>query len=266
MGTHEAKSEDRPGSPYPTCSAPEHHLQRTAIATPISLARDAALVNATTMVVTLGLPDALDLLAVHQLVAPLGMYVAALQGNRPSLVDALSHHHTSHPDRPIVLVGYSNTGVAAARSWLKRVAGHWLRTHPAAKVYVSTELVTELTPQAITQAAAAKVRPVTGAEAGLTNPTWQDPPTHQAHLLVCQGPRCLAKGGRAVADTLYGYLQLHGIADDCLITLTGCLYPCNRAPVVCVQPFQEWQRAEPDKLDAFAIHVKTLISNEIQPI
>lgn len=215
--------------------------------------------------VTLGHTDALDLLELHQLVHPHGLHVAALQGSRPALVDVLTHHYAADPSRPIHLIGYNQAGIGASRSWLKRVAGHWLRTNPDAQVYVSTQLVSELTPSAIAEALQAKVRPVTGGEAGLTNPTWEDPPAHRAHLLLCQGPRCLANGAKAVADNLYNHLQAEGIAEDCLITLTGCLYPCNRAPVVCVQPHQTWLHADPSELATTASQVKTMISKHIQP-
>lgn len=217
------------------------------------------------IVVTLGLTDALDLLQLHQLVAPAGLHVAALQGNRPALVDALTHHYTADPSRPLHLIGYNEAGIGSSRSWLKRVAGHWLRSHPDAQVYVSTQLVSQLTTSALNDAIQAKVRPVTGGEAGLTNPTWQDPPPHRAHLLICQGPRCLAKGGKDVADNLWGYLQGEGIADDCLITLTGCLYPCNRAPVVAVQPAQRWLHADPEDLATTAKTIAQLCVSQPQP-
>lgn len=216
------------------------------------------------MVVTLGVIDAQDLFAIHQLVGPHGIRVAAMQGTQPTLVDVLTGLIEHNPDQPIQLIGYNRAGAGATRSWLKRVAGFWLRHHPQAQVYVSTTLVNQPALPEIRDAIGAKVRPVTGGEAGLTNPTWQDPPPHDAHLLICQGPRCLAQGAKAVADNLYPHLQDQGIADQCLTTLTGCLYPCNRAPVVCVQPYQQWVEVDPNQLDAFAIKVKTLISTTIQ--
>ncbi|WP_336250323.1 (2Fe-2S) ferredoxin domain-containing protein [Stomatohabitans albus] len=214
--------------------------------------------------VALAHTDALDLVELYKVVQPYGLRVAALQSGRPTLVSVLDELVVANPVRPIHLIGYTRTGSGPARSWLKRVAGHWLRSHPDTPVYVSTELVHDCDAQQIALARRAKVRPVTGAEAGLENPTWEEPPPHKAHLLICQGPRCLAKGAREVADHLYSHLNDAGIAEDCLIALTGCLYPCNHAPVVCVQPYQTWMRGDPDDLDSTASKVKTIISNNIQ--
>lgn len=214
--------------------------------------------------VALGHVDALALVNIYRAVAPYGYQVAALQSGRPTLVDMLDTLYGQNPARPIHLIGFHQAGIGATRSWLKRVAGHWLRSNPDAMVYVGTQLVQECSAQAIALAKRAKVRPVTGGEAGLTNPTWEDPPPHEAHVLICQGPRCLARGARQVADHLYEHLDRVGIAQDCLITLTGCLYPCNRAPVVCIQPYQEWVCANPTNLPQAATQIKTLISNQIQ--
>ena len=80
-------------------------------------------------------------------------------------------------------------------------------------------------------------RAVTGEEAPLRSPAWERPPRHARHVLVCRGPRCNAQGAAEVAAALAAEFRAQGVLDDgVLLTATGCLFPCNRAPVVVVHP------------------------------
>lgn len=161
-----------------------------------------------------------------------GATLAFLQQGEPSLVSELTRladaGATSIRLEPVVLDERS-----PARSWLRRVAGHWLRECEGRPSIVIGD------------------SEVSGREAALTSPAWQDVPSHRSHLLVCRGPRCSARGAEqtsAAIDTALGELGLGD--DDVLVTQTGCLFPCNNAPVVVVHPDDAWF----GKVDAEAAH------------
>src|SRR5690554_6316096 len=59
---------------------------------------------------------------------------------------------------------------------------------------------------------------------------WDTIPAHKHHLLVCTGPRCHYRESGLLGATLYEELSRAGIARDCLIATTGCLFPCNKRP------------------------------------
>lgn len=151
-----------------------------------------------------------------------GATLAFLQQGEPSLVSELTRltdaGATSIRLEPVVLGDRS-----PARSWLRRVAGHWLRECEGRPTIVVGDSA------------------VTGREAGLTSSAWQDVPSHRSHVLVCRGPRCSARGAEqtsAAVDEALGELGLGD--DDVLVTQTGCLFPCNNAPVVVVHPEDAW--------------------------
>ncbi len=152
--------------------------------------------------------------------AATGATVAYLHLGTPSVVGELDRL-AADGVRRVTLVGLA-LGAPTARSWLRRVAGHWLRAHP--------EMVVEVAGRA-----------VTGTEAPLTSPAWEDVPGHTRHVLVCRGPRCSAQGSAATSTAIDEALREHGLGDDdVLVTQTGCLFPCNQAPVVVVHPDDHW--------------------------
>lgn len=158
----------------------------------------------------------------HRRAVAAGASLAFLQHGEPSLVAELDRLADAGVDtirlEPVVLGGRS-----PARSWLRRVAGHWLR--------VSDRRATILVGDS----------EVTGREAGLTSPAWQEVPSHARHLLVCRGPRCQAQGADATAAAVDDALGELGLGDDdVLVTQTGCLFPCNNAPVLVVHPDDTW--------------------------
>jgi (2Fe-2S) ferredoxin len=60
-------------------------------------------------------------------------------------------------------------------------------------------------------------------------------------VLICRGPRCLARGGAVAAAALTEQPASRGIDDDqVLVTSTGCLFPCTLGPVVAVYPDDVW--------------------------
>lgn len=148
---------------------------------------------------------------------------AFLQHGEPSLVDELTRLADDGVDvirlEPVVLAG----GRSPGRSWLRRVAGHWLRE--------ARRKPTILVGDA----------PVTGEEAALTSSAWEEVPGHSQHLLVCRGPRCSARGAQQTAEAFDSALREAGLGDDdVLVTQTGCLFPCNQAPVVVLHPDDAW--------------------------
>jgi len=151
-----------------------------------------------------------------------GATLAFLQHGEPALVrelDRLAAAGVPHVTLQAVTVGTRSP----ARSWLRRVAGHWLRAGQDRPIVVVDG------------------RPVTGTEAPLVSSAWDEVPAHRHQVLVCRGPRCSARGADAIAARLDGQLADAGLDDDdVLVTQTGCLFPCNHAPVVVVHPEDAW--------------------------
>ena len=80
---------------------------------------------------------------------------------------------------------------------------------------------------------------------------WDDLPGHRHQVLVCRGPRCTARGAETTATALARALVEQGLGDDdVLVTQTGCLFPCNHAPVVAVQPDDVWYAGVDEALAA----------------
>ena len=170
-----------------------------------------------------------------------GATVAFLQLGDPSLSRELTRVADAGA-REVTLLGVSLGTLAPANSWLRRIAAHWWRERgpEAPGIEVATTLLDELTAHAVAEARSS-TRTVTGREAGLTSDAWEDVSSHRHQVLVCRGPRCSALGSDRSAEALVLATMEHGLGDDdVLITHTGCQLPCNRAPVVSVQPDDVW--------------------------
>ncbi|MEM1264767.1 MAG: (2Fe-2S) ferredoxin domain-containing protein [Pseudomonadota bacterium] len=89
-------------------------------------------------------------------------------------------------------------------------------------------------------------KPIEGVAPRLGKPGWNDPPDFEFHLLVCTGPRCAIHGASSFAHMLKDELKAQGVFDRCLTTRTGCIYPCNRGPVLALYPHGHWYRL-PDR-------------------
>ncbi|WP_271290719.1 (2Fe-2S) ferredoxin domain-containing protein [Propionibacterium freudenreichii] len=164
----------------------------------------------------------------------------------------------------IRLIGCQPGGGATSVSWLRRVAGHWLRTRrdgaPAVVLQVRHERHDGAEPPdvgplcgpvAVASApgefpcddspSGARWDPISGEEAPLHSPAWQAPPPFRRHLLVCCGVRCNAQGSREVVESMVRTAKELGVVhDEVLITRTLCLFPCNQAPVVVSYPDNQW--------------------------
>lgn len=146
--------------------------------------------------------------------------VAFVQGADPSLAAELDRLHDAGERR--IRVARVPVGInAPARSWLTRVVAHWLTTHHGVMVEIQGREIQ--------------------ASDSLTSPGWEKVPGHRHHLLVCRGPRCAAKGAAETAAAVTDELTARRLGDDdVLVTQTGCMFPCNHAPVVVAHPDDRW--------------------------
>ncbi|PJE27087.1 hypothetical protein CVM39_17365 [Pseudooceanicola antarcticus] len=130
------------------------------------------------------------------------------------------------------------------QSWLPGVLAHW-QGEPS-----NSEIQLSLGPEParaeaasaimLAQALEMKPRPLEGVRPALGKPGWQDPPDFDFHLLVCTGPRCHMRDAASLTHVLKAECAEAGISKRCLTTSTGCIFPCNRGPVVAVYPQGHW--------------------------
>ena len=196
------------------------------------------------VLVTTDLTDPVDCPHLHRTAVALGADLAAVQGPGPALGEVLTRLARSRPAPArvrLAVVPGPQAGTGA--SWVRRVAGHWLRERAAAPF--ALELVPGIAAGPDLEAVRAHLdltpSPVTGSEAPLHSPAWEEVPEHAHHLLVCRGPRCSAQGAPETAAAIGTELRRRGWGDDVVLTTqTGCLFPCNQAPVVCTYPGGRW--------------------------
>ncbi len=167
--------------------------------------------------------------------------VAFLQVHDPALVDVL----TAVADRgasDVLLIGAGWAQPGPKRSWLRRVAAHWLRSYDGAPTLrLAPQLLAAPDVELLAAAIAAGGTPMADDAAPLHSPAWEEVPRHRHQILVCRGPRCSALGASALTSAFGDELRRAGLGDDdALITVTGCQFPCNHAPVVTVQPDDAW--------------------------
>lgn len=192
-----------------------------------------------TAFVTITLADADHWPELHARAQQLGAYCAVLQGDGPPLVALLDGLvDRGVVDCTVVAVTFEEAGVPA--SWVGHVARWWLsrQGRDALTIRFVSRAVRGL-PSALPDPDRAKILRPNGES--LTNNQWAEPPSVHTHLLVCRGPRCTAKGAAATLAALGEELHRREMLDaEVLVTQTGCLYPCNKAPVVAIQPDMAW--------------------------
>ncbi|PIF02067.1 MAG: NADH:ubiquinone oxidoreductase [Propionibacterium sp.] len=183
------------------------------------------------------LPDANDCDPYKKQWLEAGWHYAQLQGEGPSLATVLNR--LSRDQRPFALQGATAQSGPMPLSWVRRVAGSWLRTHPDWQhpIEVSTQI---WRPE--DQVEPTEWRPITGSEAPLRCPEWQILPPSRYHLLICRGTRCNAAGAQQNHEAIKKALRdRKALKDEVLVATTGCLFPCNHAPVVCIYPDNQWR-------------------------
>lgn len=136
------------------------------------------------------------------------------------------------------------------RNWLVGALGNWLerQERPDLRISLGRDLVAEpdmlghIARQAL--AAATTAVAVDGSDTALGKPGWNRPPDFTHHLFVCTGPRCHYRDAPSLAVALKTEVARAGHSHKCLTTRTGCMFPCNKGPLVVVYPKGEWYRLE----------------------
>lgn len=189
-----------------------------------------------TLLVTLTLADAARWPEVAEAGRRLGAATALLQGEGPSLVEQLDAWAVE--GGTVHLVGVTFNDDTCPVSWLGRVARWWLDSRgPQLELWFQPEAVHGVPTTLPDAASARRLSP----KDSLTNPAWEEVPDVRRHVLICRGPRCNAKGAAETHAALSARLAEVGAQDtEVLLTRSGCVFPCNLAPVVVVQPDMVW--------------------------
>lgn len=211
--------------------------------------------------VTISLADTPHWASLNQRAREFGAYAAVLQGEGPGLVGQLDELAAlGHTDITLVGVTFGETGVPT--SWIGHVARWWRATkNQQAQVRLVPGAVRGLPDTLPTNTG----RNLRADENVLSNSTWERVIEISHQILVCRGPRCTAKGAEAILAALGSELYQRGMLEhDILVTQTGCLYPCNRAPVVAVQPDMTWfGPLTPEAIKDFADHLVRLCTEAL---
>lgn len=168
-----------------------------------------------------------------------------LEESRQSLIDALDEMRAEGHRR----IRVQPLGVPFPESliaWLPGVLADWRMRGDNADTWLELGPDPAANADALAGFAAASLgaaaMPVEGVRPSLGKPGWNDPPDFEFHLLVCTGPRCSIHGVASFAQMLKDELKSADVFDRCLTTRTGCIFPCNRGPVLALYPHGHWYR------------------------
>ena len=175
---------------------------------------------------------------------------------------ATAYADLSGPALPAVLADLERTGATEAlvipsmvpadpslSAWRPGALSHWAGTQGSrmtVRLAPPVESALDL-PAALDRIAGGPLETladVREAEPSLGKPGWSAIPEHGRQVFVCVGARCLHRG----ADALYQHLRavmkghraLNGGPRRVMCARTSCLYPCNRGPLLVVQPDGVW--------------------------
>lgn len=128
--------------------------------------------------------------------------------------------------------------------WLPGAAGGWLsqRPVPQPKLFFADPVQNDTAVLRAVAQSDVTLRPITPTPRGHLGKGWDIPPAAQHHLLVCTGPRCHLHDAPNLANLLKQEINRAGLSDACLITTTGCLFPCNQGPSLVHYPAGHWYR------------------------
>lgn len=168
--------------------------------------------------------------------------VAVLGGDTTTITEALDHARQRRPAK-VIMVSAQTVVDRGFDAWCRRVVGHWIRTRkPSFPILLAPPIARQ--PgylAALTEAVGEAAEVITDRTAPLLSPAWEYVPAFARHVLVCRGPRCSAQGAAELTSALADGLAERGLGDDdVLVTLTGCLFPCNQGPVLVVHPDNTW--------------------------
>lgn len=199
--------------------------------------------------------------------------LTALQAARgvPATV-ATAYADLSGPGLPAVLAELERAGIEEAlvipsmvpadpslSAWLPGALSHWTSTRDrrmTVRLTPALESALDL-PAALDHIAggpADRLADVRGAEPSLGKPGWSEIPEHRRQLFFCTGARCLHRG----ADALYQHLRavmkphrpLNAGPRRVMCARTSCLYPCNKGPLLVIQPDAVWYGdLTPERID-----------------
>ncbi len=133
-------------------------------------------------------------------------------------------------------------------TWLPGVLADWRTRGGNSEIDLVLGPDPATDPEALTAFAASALAadrtapPIAEVKPQLGKPGWSDPPDFEFHLLVCTGPRCAIHGAASFTHMLKEELKAAAVFDRCLTTRTGCIYPCNRGPVLALYPHGHWYR------------------------
>jgi len=173
--------------------------------------------------------------------------VIRLEESGPSLINALDQMRAEGHRR----IRVQPLGVPfpeGLMTWLPGVMADWRMRGANADTALTLGPDPATHAEALSAFAAASLHhpnPAASVEAvrpSLGKPGWNDPPDFEFHLLVCTGPRCKIHGAASFTHMLKDELKTAGVFDRCLTTRTGCIYPCNRGPVLALYPHGHWYR------------------------
>ena len=174
---------------------------------------------------------------------------ALLEQGGPSLPDALDTLGCAGVEKVILLPAFMPMEIAT-RNWLRFVARRW-QEEAGAKMEVviagplaAQDGVRDAVVKLAREAAMAVSPPVCrGQQPGAPEADWSVIPTHDHHVLFCQGPRCTTAGAAELGAFFRKRLKEEGLDEGpnhVLAARTGCLYPCNLGPVMVVYPEGTW--------------------------
>lgn len=172
--------------------------------------------------------------------------VGVLEDGEPALHDVLTELASTGAERVVVVPAHvpADRGLAL---WGGRAIAHWTEAASAAGGPMPRiDLATgpefhDGVIDALAAAAHAPSCPPATTAAAFESPAWSAIPPARHHVLLCQGPRCTARGAGAAARELSQRLRERGLGEqDVLLTRTACLFPCNLGPVALVYPEGRW--------------------------
>ncbi|CAO3358844.1 NAD(P)H-dependent oxidoreductase subunit E [Azospirillum melinis] len=181
---------------------------------------------------------------------------------------ATAHADLSGPALPGVLADLARDGVTEAlvipamvpsdpslSAWLPGALSHWATTTGTAMavrlappVESALDLPAALDRIALNSIAGgladARAQDVRETEPSLGKPGWSAIPEHGRQVFVCVGARCLHRGAEPLYQHLRaamkGHRALNAGPRRAMCARTSCLYPCNRGPLLVVQPDAVW--------------------------
>ncbi|WP_278313873.1 (2Fe-2S) ferredoxin domain-containing protein [Lolliginicoccus levis] len=182
-------------------------------------------------------PSGVDERSVRSLAEAVGARWAVLDQGEPSVHDELdlaTRYYSA-----VVLVPLAVPRDRYLETWLARVVANWRETRGNSELEVRITDGLDATAglaASVVELIADGGRDVRASPRAFRSPEWSEIPAHQAHVVVCRGPRCTAHGAGEVHRALVREL----LDAPVLMSASGCLTPCNLGPLVVTYPDGTW--------------------------